>query len=185
MLAEKLKEQTLAYHQQLEKKLVSKIKAIQTEADYVKLLMLFYGYFGGLEDVINNFIGPDKLQDYNARRKTQAIANDLAMLGAKPPAKATGAYLPVIANTAQAFGALYVIEGSTLGGNMISKMIAGKLGITHGLSFFTGYGANSMQMWGGFKDVINKLPDSDNELIIEAANQTFLKFKEWIELNGA
>ena len=183
MLADLLKEQTLTNHQQLEKKLVAQIRSLTTEADYVKLLLLFYGYFGGLEDKINLYIGNVQLADQSSRRKTQAIADDILAMGAHPAAKASGADLPVIENTAQAFGAMYVIEGSTLGGSIISKMIAGKLGIEKGLSFFNGYGEASHEMWGAFKEVLNTLPGKDNEAVIAAANLTFLKFKDWIDLN--
>lgn len=183
MLAEQLKEQTLAYHQQLEKKLVRQIKMIETEADYVKLLMLFYAYFGGLEEKINNFIDTAHLPDHDKRRKTAAIADDIRTFEANPAAKASGADLPQIENAAQAFGALYVIEGSTLGGSIISKMISGKLGIRNGLSFFNGYGEVSHEMWEQFKDTINTLPETDHTAVIEAANQTFLKFSNWIALN--
>jgi heme oxygenase len=181
MLADNLKDQTLTYHQQLEKKLVGQIKGLQTKADYMQLLQLFYGYFGGLEDRINLFINENLLPDQAERRKTEAIAEDIAELGGHPVAKATGDALPEINNAAQAFGALYVIEGSTLGGTIISKMIAGKLGFSTGLSFFNSYGENTHQMWASFKDVLNQQPSENDAAITETANNTFLKFKNWIE----
>ncbi|WCT12221.1 biliverdin-producing heme oxygenase [Mucilaginibacter jinjuensis] len=181
MLADNLKEQTLTYHQQLEKKLVSQIKGLNTKEDYLQLLQLFYGYFGGLEDRINLFIDQNILPDHAQRRKTGAIADDILALGGEPVTKATGDALPEINNADQALGAMYVIEGSTLGGSIISKMISGKLGLTTGLSFFNSYGENTHQMWDAFKAVLNKQPAEIEAAITEAANNTFLKFKNWIE----
>lgn len=181
MLADNLKDQTLTYHQQLEKKLVAQIKGLQTTTDYLQLLQLFYGYFGGLEDRIKLFINQAQLPDQADRRKTEAIAKDITALGGHPVSKATGDALPEINNAAQAFGALYVIEGSTLGGSIISKMISGKLGLNNGLSFFNSYGENTHQMWASFKDVLNEQPSETETTITEAANNTFLKFKNWIE----
>lgn len=95
--------------------------------------------------------------------------------------------LPRIENVACALGAMYVLEGSTLGGRFISKMIAEKLDLpdTEGIRFFTGYGSHTSEKWDLFKDLLNNYTASnmvENE-VIEAANQTFTKFKNWIELN--
>jgi heme oxygenase (biliverdin-IX-beta and delta-forming) len=181
MLAENLKEQTLTYHQQLEKKLVSQIKGLATKEDYLQLLQLFYGYFGGLEDRINLFIDQNILPDHAQRRKTGAIADDILAMGGEPMLKAGNDALPEINNAEQALGALYVIEGSTLGGSIISKMISGKLGLTTGLSFFNSYGENTHQMWDAFKAILNKKSAETEPVITAAANSTFLKFKTWIE----
>ena len=181
MLSDQLKEQTLANHQTLEKLLVGKIKAITTEADYIDLLQNFYSYFGGLETVINQYITSAQLPDIGQRRKTAALADDIMTFGATPIEKADGAALTGIDSEAKAFGALYVIEGSTLGGSIISKMISGKLGLQRGLTFFNSYGENSHQMWGIFKEELNKLPVAKHTDIIEAANNTFLGFDAWIK----
>lgn len=184
MLAENLKEQTQANHQQLEKRLVAQIKSLTSKEDYIKLLQLFYGYFGGLEERINLFIDQSIIPDYANRRKTESIATDISHLGSKPEQKATGNDLPEINNAQQALGALYVIEGSTLGGSIISKMISGKLHLNEGLSFFNSYGENTHQMWALFKNILNKQPADSQPLVVEAANNAFLKFKHWIEQNS-
>lgn len=84
--------------------------------DYVLLLQSFYSYFGGLEKLINRHIRLHILPDYQQRRKADLVAADLSTLGAKVPLMASEDCLPKIANTAEALGALYVMEGSTLGG---------------------------------------------------------------------
>ncbi len=183
MLAEKLKQNTLTNHQQLEKLLVGRMKAIRSKEDYINLLQLFYSYFGGLEQQIDQFMNADELPDYRQRRKSSALVNDITALGGVPAQKATGENLPAIQSIIQAYGAMYVIEGSTLGGKIISKMMAQQLGITDGkgLSFFSGYGADTETMWDTFKHMLNNqaYTPADETLLINTANQTFLKFKDW------
>ncbi|MDT3403454.1 biliverdin-producing heme oxygenase [Mucilaginibacter terrae] len=181
MLSEKLKTETLTNHQQLEKMLVTRMKSIRSVQDYIDLLQLFYSYFGALETRINTFISAEQLPDYTHRRKSAALSKDISDLGGTPVETVSGDSLPEIENALQAFGALYVIEGSTLGGKIIAKMMAQQLGITNGtgLSFFNGYGDDSAQMWDKFKQKLDLIAqDSNSEnIVIEAANQTFTKFK--------
>jgi len=189
MIADQLKEITKTDHQQLEKLLVSKMKVIRSPQDYLNILQLFYSYFGGLEDRINKYINTHQLSDYSLRRKTSAIAHDINMFGGVTVEKAGENSLPQISNHLQAFGALYVIEGSTLGGSFISKMISQQLNLDQcqgGFSFFNGYGEKTATMWETFKEILNKQPADATEehAICEAANNTFVKFKNWIENNG-
>lgn len=54
---------------------------------------------------------------------------------------------PKPANTHEALGLLYVIEGSTLGGRLILKALARKGIIDRSLSFLDPYGNDSARMW--------------------------------------
>jgi heme oxygenase len=185
MFTEKIKEATLQNHQQTEKILITQMKNMRSKQDYLALLGDFYAYFGGLEQQIERFISVSDLPDYHERRKTEAIANDIKALSGTIPATAQNDDLPQIDNYLKAFGALYVIEGSTLGGKIISKMVQQHLQITEnaGLSFFNSYGEDTMQMWERFKDVLNQVAatPADEEIILGAANETFAKFKSWLE----
>ncbi|MFD2874361.1 biliverdin-producing heme oxygenase [Mucilaginibacter ximonensis] len=184
MFTDHIKEATLKNHQQTEKVLIGKMKAMRSQQDYINLLNLFYGYFGALELHIERYINASNLADYEDRRKTSAIADDITALGAIIPALAADDKLPVIDNYLKAFGALYVIEGSTLGGKIISKMIQQHLHVEdgRGLSFFNSYGKHTEQMWAGFKEILNDVAMSpeDEEIITRAANQTFAKFEAWL-----
>ncbi|MGY3052598.1 heme oxygenase [Pedobacter sp. UYEF25] len=184
-LSEQLKLNTKSNHQQVEKLLVDRIRSIDALDGYVKLLQLFYGYFGGLEDKINQYIEVGILDDYQNRRKSNSLLKDIYDLNGGIPQKAADDDLPEINNQSQAFGALYVIEGSTLGGKVISKMMAKQLKFIDekGLSFFNGYGDETEKMWNGFKDVLNKelYTPTDVSLSLEAANDTFSKFALWIK----
>lgn len=186
MLSENLKEQTLIKHQELEKKLVGKMRSMQSVIDYALLLQLFYSYFGGLENLINPHISAKTLPDYIERRKAVLLSSDLLILKAKTPMFASDDHLPNITNTAEALGALYVMEGSTLGGQIIKKMLGKQLGIAenYATSFFNGYGDDTMKMWASFKSALDKLNSPEtNEQVINSANQTFQKFSEWFDIH--
>lgn len=184
-LLEQLKSETLSNHQQLEKNLILKLKEMASLQDYLHILQIFYAYFGALEDQIDKYIGADQLSDYAARRKTLSIKEDILALNGIVPEKAMAADLPVIDDVLKAFGALYVIEGSTLGGQVISKMISKKLELAtdEGLSFFRSYGEDTMAMWDSFKVVLESHANTQHEadVITRAANETFQKFKVWME----
>ena len=181
MLTDRLKEATKVNHQLLERKLVGKMKAIRSVDDYSSLLAIFYQYFGGLEKLIAGQLDQSLIPDYNTRRKSAALTSDLIDLGAMIPSTATTSELPAIKNHRQALGALYVIEGSTLGGQIISNMIKKQLPSIagHGLTFFDGYGENTADMWERFKLFIDKEGNLDGDQVIDSANETFLKFSDY------
>jgi heme oxygenase len=185
VLADQLKYDTLFHHQQLEKLIVGKIKSMDSVKGYISLLGHFYSFFGGIEDSITADLVAPYLDDYHTRRKSEKLANDIIGCGGKIPAKAAKTALPAINSAAEAMGALYVMEGSTLGGQIISKMICRQLNFTgeQCLSYFIGYGGQTETMWLRFKQSINKIDESAAPDLISAANDTFIKFKAWIEKN--
>lgn len=186
MLSEKIKEHTKTNHQSLEKKLITRMRSIQSKGDYAKFLALFYRYFGGLELAINKHLDFSNLPDYGCRRKTSALVDDLTVLGAQLPTLASESALPEIKNHCQALGALYVIEGSTLGGEIIGKIINRQLDLTNssGMSFFNGYGDQTASMWQVFKQSIDQpVYVLKHDMIIQSANQTFIQFENWIDNN--
>ena len=185
-LSIRLKEHTLASHQQLEKIVIKALKAIESPAGYLKLLKEFYGFIGPLEKVIDQSIDQDSVPDYAERRKAGLLLNDILALEGACGSFAAAPELPEIGDAYQALGALYVLEGSTLGGKIIARMLRGKLNLDEsqdGLSYFTSYGEDAEIMWGRFKEALNRQTDDESlqRRIIEAADDTFRKFKSWIE----
>lgn len=160
------------------------IKDIRVKEDYVRVLELFYSYFGGLEKKVET-VGDLNLPDHPLRRKKEAIADDILLLDGTLPELTPEQHLPKIENKLQALGALYVMEGSTLGGIYISKMIAKQLNIEDGkaLSFFDGYGEQTENMWNAFKSRLDEqvVKLEEQTTVIQAANETFMQFKSWID----
>ena len=175
MLSEKIKEATKQPHQELEKVVVQKLKAIRSEADYIEFLSSFYAYFSSLEKAFKPFITSDVLPDYHTRRTSAYLKKDIEELGGT--VAELSAVVPTITNTQEAIGALYVMEGSIMGGSAIVKILE-KAGITRGVSFFSGYGAETGQKWGAFTSIMNRVAQTEEEQnqAIETAKETFSLF---------
>jgi heme oxygenase len=178
MLSTSIKEATKEAHLNLEKKVVQKMKAIRSDADYADFLKHFYAYFNQVEQAIAPYITTELLPDHAERRNSSYLKQDIEELGSNVNDLPT-ATSPEINNTIQALGALYVMEGSIMGGPIIVKMLE-KFGITKGVSFFSGYGEATGQMWGKFVAVLNAQAnkEAEEQQAITAANDTFSNFGE-------
>ncbi|WP_374165709.1 biliverdin-producing heme oxygenase [Arcticibacter sp. MXS-1] len=184
MLSSVLKENTLASHQSLEKVLIAKLKNIKSEENYASVLEIFYGFIAPLEEKIRQTEIAVVLPDYSSRRTAEWIANDLELLGVQAADVPLCRELPGVVNTFQALGALYVLEGSTLGGQVIKKMIADRLpGLSpSALSFFGSYNERTAEMWDRFRQVLNSVSNNSKD-VEEAAVETFTEFKNWMIRN--
>lgn len=184
-LSDQIKFQTKQQHQELEAVLIPQIKSIRSNDDYAKLLSLFYGYFAPLEKDIGALMD-FRLPDFDQRRKTGTILRDLDFIEHKGYFPVQDYVYPEIQNFFQALGALYVMEGSTLGGKFIANMIGRQLNFHSemGLSFFNGYGAATGNMWKQFLHILNDPQFSilEREAAIFSAKNTFTHFTSWVRL---
>jgi len=176
-IAEILKAQTMTQHQETEKTMVLYLKAQTTPESYAHLLKSFYRFFGPLEQLISKHIDLSKIPDYSKRRKAAALLHDLQVLDSHIDiTAATGTELPDIYDHYTALGALYVYEGSTLGGSHIVNMIRKRCEMPDAaFSYFNGYGQEkTLQLWQKFTGYLNSDDNAGHEEeIIRAANQTF------------
>ena len=160
-------------HQKLEKEVILKLKAIRSDEDYTALLKNFNDYFSALENAITPYITPEILSDFPQRRNSAYIKRDITELGGDAAA-ATGIEVPEIKNALDAMAALYVMEGSIMGGKIIVQMLA-KGGVTKGVSFFSGYGEDTGRMWGTFVQALDHTGKNaaDENRAVDVANETF------------
>lgn len=180
MINEQLKESTQPSHQALEKKMVSMIKTIRTRQDYVNFLKLMYGYYSALERRVQDYVSD---MEIGKRRKAERLLEDISYFEASGTPDICHD-LPPISSHAEALGAMYVMEGSTMGGKTIARMIEGQAGINgpSGFSFFNGYGEETGRMWEEFKAFLNRPCDEMEKLnMILTANRTFNTFYKWID----
>ena len=70
---------------------------------------------------------------------------------------------------------MYVVEGSTLGGQYIAKHVERRFGFRGGSgnAYFRGYGERTGSMWRSFKDDLIALPEEDTDRVIAAARAMF------------
>jgi len=187
MLLEKIKQLTAQNHTAMENSNLMKpiIDRELSLESYQNILIKFYGFFQPLENSINRFSDiHNYLPDFETRRKSSAIMDDLHKLGCIDEISLCKD-LPEIKTSSQALGCLYVMEGSTLGGRIISRIIKETLLLDNGsgASFFSGYGEETGKKWKLFCEALTDYSTTVNDdgTIIDAANETFIKFKNWAE----
>jgi heme oxygenase (biliverdin-IX-beta and delta-forming) len=182
MFSDELKSCTMHVHAGLEKKLVSKIRKVKTVSDYIALLRVMYGYYKPFQERIQ----PGISQNITVRYADD-ILNDIRDLGsAEHQQIPVCEHIPPLNTPASVLGALYVTEGSTLGGQIITKMIAKQLNISceKGFTFFNAYGDDTHVMWEKFKHVLNHpRPHNEQTEMKNAAIETFSTFNAWITEN--
>ncbi|MFD2896709.1 biliverdin-producing heme oxygenase [Sphingobacterium arenae] len=176
MLNQNIKENTKEAHQTLEGVVVRQLKAVRSEADYADVLKNFYVYFQAVEKAIAPYITREVLPDYTERRNSSYIKSDIEELGGNVN-NLPAATAPTVSNALEALSALYVLEGSIMGGPYIVQMLH-KYGVTKGTSFFSGYGEDTGKMWGAFVAVLNKYGENPEQQkrAIAVANETFARF---------
>ncbi len=109
---------------------------LRTRADLAAVLARFRGFFRPLDTALDTLLGP---QVMTGRHRMPALEADLSSPGLAPAALATlphCAAAGVLANPAEAWGALYVVEGARLGGRIIARDLA-RRDVAHGLRFWT------------------------------------------------
>lgn len=166
---------------------MQKMRSVNSVQDYLQILSWFYSFFGGLEILVDNFIRSSELEDYLQRRKASNLKNDILSFKGTCPELASGMELPLIQNWEEALGALYVMEGSTLGGPIIAGFMRRQLDWAgkEGFSFFECYGDNTQAMWLRFKSALDSkiTTDEQKQCVIRVADDTFGKFERFIVNN--
>jgi heme oxygenase len=182
MLSTELKKNTEDIHRQAEKVLGRWLKRIRSTEDHVSFLNWLYAYYGALEDRIRTQLTAENFPHIERRCRANALLQDMKAAGIPLPTPELCRDLPVIDTYGKALGALYVLEGSTLGGRIIADMLSRQLGSDACLSYFNSYGNETAGMWQAFKDLLDA-PDTlaFKEDILSSAGSTFLTFKTWIE----
>ena len=190
-----LRDETAHLHEALESALGLTDPHLTCE-HYAAVLSGFGQVVGPLEACIAQRLPPRLEPFFTRRRKAHCLRNDLAWLhAARPgsaaqtvridanPAGALGAapeHLPAIRTAAEAFGAMYVLEGATLGGRIITRHLERRLGLSdgRGYSYFCAYGTEVGAMWQQFRVTLDvEVAPADHRSTIEAALHTFCAFR--------
>ena len=134
-------------HQKLDESLdaINRLAAIDSRRDMICGYLAFHT---SADAAIAPWLADLPGLDYAARRRSPALRQAFAAMNVstEPPHHP----FPTLANRAQAYGALYVVEGSTLGGRLIRKAIADRGCDMIGLDFLDPYGAATGERWRTF-----------------------------------
>ena len=144
-------------------------------ASYRQLLLRLYGFYRPFEDVA----GIEPL-------RSGWLASDLRVL-ATPDRRlaeaAVCAALPRLDSPQAVLGAMYVVEGSALGGRGLARQLNGLLGdaTLSGRRFFASNGADTGRAWSTFVDRLDQVATRDEMVVIDAAIATFCCFENWMD----
>jgi heme oxygenase len=175
----RLRAATATAHEALERDLDWQAR-VGTLPGYRSLLARLHGFHTTWEPAIGAAL--DDGAFFDPRRRVAALAQDLAFLGLSPEGiDGLPHALPIpLDGPAAAMGALYVLEGSTLGGRVIGRHIAAAHGLTDGgLAYYSGHGPRTGAMWSSFRARLDAF-DGEAVAVVAAANATFDAMRMWL-----
>lgn len=178
-----LRRATAAAHQRLEEKL-DLISQLSDRQAVLRVLERFYGFHVVWEAAIRR--RPELRAFHEPRARLPHLRRDLAMLGRTPDDIARLAVCAPAARLAEtsaaALGSFYVVEGSTLGGQVIGRgLAAAGWAPPEGLSYFTPYGAGAGEMWRAFRQWAGAQDDAgDPDAVAAGAARTFELLTGWL-----
>lgn len=155
---------------------------------YQRIIQAYYGFHVPLQRQIERFHAPHHPQP--DRQKVPALLKDLRALGLSDvqiDALPLCADLPPLNSQADLLGVMYVMEGATLGGQVLRRIIAERLSIgpDSGAEFLDVYGRDTGRLWKAF---LKQLADFDhpdyNQQVVDSACATFASFARWLDRKG-
>ena len=185
MILEQLRTRTSAAHAALEAD-VRIEEAVASAKAYRDLLQKFLGFHQPMEAKLSfAFDGGYNGYSPDERLKTPWLRADLELLGLTT---CEISHLPICqelpdtATLGSAFGSAYVIEGSTLGGRHISKLLESS---PQSLprAFFLSYGPEVGTRWKEFCASLEQFAAENPSAvpaILSGAEETFVCFHQWV-----
>ncbi len=164
-----LRAATRVAHERLESRL-DVLSRCRTTTQYAALLAGFRSVYAPLEQALDaSPLTTTAVPDWAQRRKTGWLEADLRDLGAAAPPLPTGT---APRSTAEVVGAVYVMEGATLGGALVVRSLRSAFAEPPPHRFFDSYGARRGAMWAAFRRCAEGLA-VDPAPAVDAALRTF------------
>ena len=171
-LRERLKTETRTEHEELEERMAI-LSPTLTEQRYFEILQRFYQ----LHLLIEKQLGTNSnalAEDY-LRHRTKSAFLEVDLTGRELSPLSTDIDLSWLDDAHTLLGALYVIEGSTLGGQVVSK----GLRANHSeipVRYFSGYQSETGRMWQSFISQLAHVPPDQNDAVVNGARKMFQTF---------
>jgi heme oxygenase len=182
-LRQSLRVGTAGAHAQLEAAL-DLVSRVSDRQRFLKVLERFLGFHLIWERAIRQ--RPALRAFHEPRSRLPHLRRDLAALGrtnaeqaALPLCEAAGALAD---SHGAAVGSIYVLEGSTLGGQVIGRALAGADWAPRGgLTYFTPYRDRTGEMWRAFGAWSEAhVPADERGAAVDGANRTFALLQSWL-----
>ena len=150
---------------------------------FIAVLERFWGFHAEWERAIRS---PALAGMFEPTSRTPLLAHDLAALGRTPAqierlARCEGAR-SLAGSRAAAFGSLYVMEGSALGGRVVTGALREADWLpSGGLRYFDPYGAETGVMWRTFQGALRAASSAAcDAAIVQGAVDTFDLLHRWL-----
>ena len=187
-IRELLRHGTQAHHARAEARLPLMDEALTVER-YRQMLTRLLGFYAPLEQRLAGADWSRIALDPERRRKWPLLVADLralALTDAQIEALPRCDDLPEARSLADALGCLYVLEGATLGGQLVRRHVAARLGLgpQNGCAFFAAYGDAVGPMWREYQQRLATLVDSgavEADEVVGAARRTFDALTRWLD----
>jgi heme oxygenase len=189
--AERLRQATWERHQQIEK--CAPLRRVFAKdyqlVEYAQLLERFYGFYQVVEPLLETVLAAPSEAPFRRPAKCPLLVADVEGLGHPklgPDTVPMCFYPPQIETPTDAIGVAYVLEGSTMGGGVISRYLAGHFGdaVGQSLGFYSSYGEAALANWMAFKEHLNQRFSHDEKgivAVIRAVDATYLSLTDWLE----
>ena len=165
-----LRAATREHHDRIDR--LMDLRRMQDRSHYARVLRVFDAFLASWEPAVAAAL--PHCQDWlQARSRRPFVQQDLRALGL---AAAAPAGAPPLRTDAAAWGSLYVMEGSALGGQVITRSLAAAgLDRDSGAAYFHGWGEATGRMWREARALLESELADDTALAqaCEAARQTF------------
>jgi heme oxygenase len=167
-----------------------------TPGAYRRHLEALYGFYVPLESQLSQRLGQavpalrahERWKVPLLEEDLRALGHDAASLAALPRCPS----LPPLPGLPEALGCFYVLEGSTLGGQLILRHLRRHFagGSVGGFAFFQAYGEEVGPMWRAFGEALTRAAaeagsgDFDAR-VVKGAQDTFDSFGDWLRRETA
>ena len=184
LILSELKSATAAAHARAEL-LMPTLCELGDATHYRSCLRSLHAFYAVWEPAVWTTVGvAAAMRDGDARLKVSLLARDLAALRV-PPALVQVPSTPRL-DCAAALGALYVMEGASLGGRVIARHVARDLALTPdtGLAFFHGYGDDTGARWNTFGLALDAWVARNGHAadVIAGAATAFAALEHWLTI---
>lgn len=186
-ILDRLRRETRAPHARLEARVQIERRVCEV-ALYADFLEKLFGFYQPQEQRLQALAGWEKYGvDLAERWKTPWLRHDLAALGRTdreleelPRCRA----LPAVHDLAQGFGCAYVLEGATLGGRHISRLLGESAVPAGARQFFSSYGSRVGELWTAFVAALESFAahsaPAERDRIVATARDTFSRMEAWV-----
>lgn len=149
---------------------------------YLDVLRRLFGIVRVWERTINTHLPARLAPLAEERNRLQFLEEDLRALGVTD-LNLPQPTLPHFENLAESLGAMYVMEGSRLGGQFIARHVESVLDLSQGKGsqYFRGFGETTGRRWNEFSAALEReVPEAATADAIRGAKKMFAAFGEWM-----